>query len=74
MVSKISNTNGDNLNSRRSKFTNDPIFSKNNYASNNSNNNKNQIIIVDSDSSINSDRRNHLSSCKNSRKEGVHHP
>lgn len=58
-MSKISNTNGDNLNSRRSKFTNDPIFSKNNYASNNSNNNnKNQIIIVDSDSSINSDRRN----------------
>lgn len=74
IVSKISNTNGDNLNSRRSKFTNDPIFSKNNYASNNSNNNnKNQIIIVDSDSSINSDRRNQLSSCKNSRKGG-HHP
>jgi len=72
-VSKISNTNGDNLNSRRSKFTNDPIFSKNNYASNNSNNNnKNQIIIVDSDSSINSDRRNQLSSCKNSRKGGLH--
>lgn len=74
IVSKISNTNGDNLNSKRSKFTND-LFSKNNYASNNSNKNQNQIIIVDSDSSLNSDRRNHMSSCKNSRKGGPNqHP
>jgi len=71
IVSKISMTNGDNLNSKRSKFTNDQVFSKNNYASNNSgNNNKNQIIIVDSDSSLNSDRRNHMSSCKNSKEAG----
>ena len=41
IVSKISNTIDDNVNSRKSKFTNDPIYSKNNYASNNSNNNKN---------------------------------
>lgn len=71
IVSKISMTNGDNLNSKRSKITNDQVFSKNNYASNNSgNNNKNQIIIVDSDSSLNSDRRNHMSSCKNSKEAG----
>ena len=71
IVSKISMTNGDNLNSKRSKLTNDQALSKNNYASNNSgNNHKNQIIIVDSDSSLHSDRRNQMSSCKNSKEAG----